>query len=70
MQRLDEPHLVDFLGKGARNSNPLIDVSWGSTKRVNLDEKDKLIEKGKMIRFVELRLLHPFLSGRIRALID
>lgn len=65
MQRLDEPYLVDFLGNGARNSNALIDVSWGSTKRVNLVEMDKLIEKGKTIRFVELCLLHPFLSGRI-----
>jgi hypothetical protein len=52
LQRLDEP-LADFLGKGARNSNALTVVIWGYTKRVILDEMDKLIDEGKMIRFVK-----------------
>ena len=31
---------------------------------------DKLIEEEKIIRFVQLRLLHPFPSERVKALID
>jgi 2-oxoglutarate ferredoxin oxidoreductase subunit alpha len=42
----------------------------GSTKGAILDAMDRLIEEGKMIRFVQLRLLHPFPSDRVKALID
>jgi 2-oxoglutarate/2-oxoacid ferredoxin oxidoreductase subunit alpha len=45
-------------------------VGWGSIKGAILDATNKLIEEGKMIRFVQLHLLHPFPSRRVKALID
>jgi 2-oxoglutarate/2-oxoacid ferredoxin oxidoreductase subunit alpha len=55
---------------GAKDPNALIVISWGSTKGAILDAMDKLIEEGKMIRFVQLRLLYPFPSDRVKSLID
>ena len=55
---------------GANDSNALTVISWGSTKGAILDAMDKLIDEGKMIRFVQLRLLHPFPSDRVKSLID
>jgi 2-oxoglutarate ferredoxin oxidoreductase subunit alpha len=55
---------------GAKDLNALTLISWGSTKGAILDAMDKLIEEGKTIRFVQLRLLHPFPSERIKSLID
>jgi 2-oxoglutarate ferredoxin oxidoreductase subunit alpha len=55
---------------GAKDPSALIVISWGSTKGAILDAMDKLIEEGKMIRFVQLRLLYPFPSDRVKSLID
>jgi 2-oxoglutarate/2-oxoacid ferredoxin oxidoreductase subunit alpha len=55
---------------GVEDSNAMTVISWGSTKGAILDAIDKLIEEGKMIRFIQLRLLHPFPSERVRSLID
>ena len=54
---------------GIDEPNSLTVISWGSTKGAILDAMDKLIEEGKKIRFVQLRLLHPFPFERLRALI-
>jgi 2-oxoglutarate ferredoxin oxidoreductase subunit alpha len=55
---------------GIQDPNALTVISWGSTKGAILDAMDKLIEEEKIIRFVQLRLLHPFPSERVKALID
>jgi 2-oxoglutarate ferredoxin oxidoreductase subunit alpha len=55
---------------GIKDPNALTVISWGSTKGAILDAMDKLIEEEKLIRFVQLRLLHPFPSERVKALID
>lgn len=55
---------------GVKDSKALTVISWGSTKGAILDAMDKLIEAGKMIRFVQLRLLHPFPSDRVKSLIN
>src|SRR5918995_4162579 len=55
---------------GVEDPNAMTLISWGSTKGAILDAMDKLIEEGKMIRFVQLRLLHPFPSERVKSLID
>ncbi|HZA42963.1 MAG TPA: 2-oxoacid:ferredoxin oxidoreductase subunit alpha [Nitrososphaeraceae archaeon] len=55
---------------GIQDPNALTVISWGSTKGAILDAMDKLIEEEKLIRFVQLRLLHPFPSERVKALID
>ena len=54
---------------GIDEPNSLTVISWGSTKGAILDAMDKLIEERKKIRFVQLRLLHPFPFERLRALI-
>ena len=54
---------------GIDEPDSLTVISWGSTKGAILDAMDKLIEEGKKIKFVQLRLLHPFPSERLRALI-
>jgi 2-oxoglutarate ferredoxin oxidoreductase subunit alpha len=55
---------------GIDEPNSLTIISWGSTKGAILDAMDKLIEEGKKIRFVQLRLLNPFPFERLRALIE
>ena len=35
-------------------------VSWGSTKGAIVEAMEMLAERGKAIRFIQLRLLHPF----------
>ena len=55
---------------GVEDPNALTVISWGSTKGAILDAMDRLIEGGKMIRFVQLRLLHPFPSERVKSIID
>jgi 2-oxoglutarate ferredoxin oxidoreductase subunit alpha len=55
---------------GIKDPNALTVISWGFTKGAILDAMDKLIEEEKIIRFVQLRLLHPFPSERVKALID
>jgi 2-oxoglutarate ferredoxin oxidoreductase subunit alpha len=54
---------------GVEDPNAMTVISWGSTKGAILDAMDKLIEEGKTHRFVQLRLLHPFPSDRIKSLI-
>jgi 2-oxoglutarate/2-oxoacid ferredoxin oxidoreductase subunit alpha len=55
---------------GVRDSNAMTVISWGSTKGAILDAMDKLLQEGRMVRFVQIRLLHPFPSERVKALID
>ncbi|HZD36409.1 MAG TPA: 2-oxoacid:acceptor oxidoreductase subunit alpha, partial [Nitrososphaeraceae archaeon] len=54
---------------GVEDPSAMTVISWGSTKGAILDAMDKLLEEGKMIRFLQLRLLHPFPSDRIKSLI-
>jgi 2-oxoglutarate ferredoxin oxidoreductase subunit alpha len=54
---------------GIDEPNSLTVISWGSTKGAILDAMDRLIDEGKKIRFVQLRLLNPFPIKRVRALI-
>jgi 2-oxoglutarate/2-oxoacid ferredoxin oxidoreductase subunit alpha len=68
LDEIDEEDKVILYG--AKDPNALIVISWGSTKGAILDAMDKLIEEGKMIRFVQLRLLYPFPSDRVKSLID
>jgi 2-oxoglutarate/2-oxoacid ferredoxin oxidoreductase subunit alpha len=54
---------------GIDEPDSLTVISWGSTKGAILDAMDRLIEEGKKIRFVQLRLLNPFPFKRVLALI-
>jgi 2-oxoglutarate ferredoxin oxidoreductase subunit alpha len=55
---------------GARDSNAMTVISWGSTKGAILDAMDRLLQEGKRVRFVQIRLLHPFPSERVKVLVD
>jgi 2-oxoglutarate ferredoxin oxidoreductase subunit alpha len=35
-------------------------LSWGSTKGAILDALDRLVAEGKKIKFIQIRLMHPF----------
>jgi 2-oxoglutarate/2-oxoacid ferredoxin oxidoreductase subunit alpha len=54
---------------GIDEPDSLTVISWGSTKGAILDAMDRLIDEGKKIRFVQLRLLNPFPIERVRTLI-
>jgi 2-oxoglutarate ferredoxin oxidoreductase subunit alpha len=54
---------------GIDEPNSLTVISWGSTKGAILDAMDRLLNEGKKIRFVQLRLLNPFPMERVRDLI-
>ncbi len=45
-------------------------LSWGSTKGVILDAMDMLKKDGYKLKFVQVKLLHPFPSDRVNELID
>ncbi|MFN3135143.1 MAG: 2-oxoacid:ferredoxin oxidoreductase subunit alpha [Candidatus Kryptonium sp.] len=44
-------------------------LSWGSTKGAILDSMDMLKEDGYKLKFVQVKLLHPFPSDRVNELI-
>src|SRR5919198_2945144 len=44
-------------------------VSWGSTKGAILDAIDRLIDEGKKIKFVQIRLMHPFPTALVKKLL-
>ena len=44
-------------------------VSWGSTKGAIVEAMEMLAESGKAIRFIQLRLLHPFPNNEIMNLL-
>jgi 2-oxoglutarate ferredoxin oxidoreductase subunit alpha len=44
-------------------------VSWGSTKGAILDAIDCLIAEGKKIKFVQIRLMHPFPTALVKKML-
>jgi len=67
LEQIDDKDKATLYGIDEPDS--LTVISWGSTKGAILDAMDKLIEEGKKIRFVQLRLLNPFPFKRVLALI-
>jgi 2-oxoglutarate ferredoxin oxidoreductase subunit alpha len=45
-------------------------VSWGSTKGAILDAIDQLIAEGKNVKFVQLRLMHPFPTSLVAKMLE
>jgi len=45
-------------------------VSWGSTKGAILDAIDQLAAEGKNVKFVHVRLLHPFPSSLVEKMLE
>jgi 2-oxoglutarate/2-oxoacid ferredoxin oxidoreductase subunit alpha len=67
LEQIGDEDKATLYGIDAPNS--LTVISWGSTKGAILDAMDRLIDEGKKIRFVQLRLLNPFPFERVRTLI-
>ena len=44
-------------------------VSWGSTKGAILDAMDRLVTEGKKVKFIQIRLMHPFPSALIEKML-
>lgn len=44
-------------------------VSWGSTKGAILDAMDRLVVEGKKVKFIQIRLMHPFPSALIEKML-
>ena len=53
-----EDKLVCF--EFGKSTGDITVVSWGSTKGAIVEAMEMLAERGKAIRFIQLRLLHPF----------
>jgi len=51
------------------SSGEITVISWGSTKGAIIDAMKMLSSQGKAIRFVQIRLLHPFPTSEILKLI-
>src|SRR5918992_72878 len=45
-------------------------ISWGSTKGAILDAMDRLAYDGKKIKFVQVRLIHPFPTEVVEKMLD
>jgi 2-oxoglutarate ferredoxin oxidoreductase subunit alpha len=45
-------------------------VSWGSTKGAILDAIDRLESEGKKIKFIQIRLMHPFPTTLIKKMLE
>ena len=44
-------------------------ISWGSTKGAILDAMDKLATEGMRVKFIQVRLMHPFPSELIKSML-
>jgi 2-oxoglutarate/2-oxoacid ferredoxin oxidoreductase subunit alpha len=62
----DKVMRFDFAG----SSGEITVVSWGSTKGAIIDALEMLARQGKAIRFLQVRLLHPFPVDEILKLIN
>jgi len=45
-------------------------LSWGSTKGAILDSIDRLIAEGRNIKFVQIRLMHPFPTALVKKMLE
>ena len=53
----------------AYGSGDLVIISWGSTKGVILDAMDKLADEGMKIKYIQIRLMHPFPSELVKSML-
>ena len=44
-------------------------VSWGSTKGAILDAIDRLVVEGKKVKFIQIRLMHPFPTALVEKML-
>src|ERR687896_601056 len=53
----------------AYGSGDSVIISWGSTKGVILDAMDKLAVEGMKVKYIQIRLMHPFPSELVKLML-
>jgi 2-oxoglutarate ferredoxin oxidoreductase subunit alpha len=51
------------------SSSDVVIISWGSTKGVILDTMDKLEAEGIKVKYIQIRLMHPFPSELVKSML-
>ncbi|HEY1248366.1 MAG TPA: transketolase C-terminal domain-containing protein, partial [Nitrososphaera sp.] len=59
----------DSSGGGDSGDCDTVIISWGSTKGAILDAMDKLATEGMRVKFIQLRLMHPFPSELVKSML-
>jgi len=65
----DEDKAIEY-GHDLSSGDGMTIVSWGSTKGAILDAIDQLTTEGKNVKFVQLRLMHPFPSSLVAKMLE
>jgi 2-oxoglutarate ferredoxin oxidoreductase subunit alpha len=55
--------------EGGGSSSDIVIISWGSTKGAILDALDKLAAEGIKLKFIQVRLMHPFPSEMVKSML-
>ena len=53
----------------AYGSGDIVIISWGSTKGAILDAMDKLTAEGMKVKYIQVRLMHPFPSEIVKSML-
>src|SRR5829696_3356551 len=53
----------------AYGSGDIVIISWGSTKGAILDALDKLTAEGVKVKYIQVRLMHPFPSELVKSML-
>jgi 2-oxoglutarate ferredoxin oxidoreductase subunit alpha len=53
----------------AYGSGDIVIISWGSTKGAILDAIDKLAAEGTRVKYIQVRLMHPFPSELVKSML-
>ena len=53
----------------AYGSGDIVIISWGSTKGAILDAIDKLAAEGTSVKYIQVRLMHPFPSELVKSML-
>lgn len=53
----------------AYGSGDIVVISWGSTKGAILDAMDKLAAEGMRVKYIQVRLMHPFPSELVKSML-
>ncbi|HJU96328.1 MAG TPA: 2-oxoacid:ferredoxin oxidoreductase subunit alpha [Nitrososphaera sp.] len=64
----DEDKAVAY-GNNNDGSSDIAIISWGSTKGAILDALDKLAAEGMKLKYIQVRLMHPFPSELVKSML-
>ena len=53
----------------AYGSGDIVIISWGSTKGAILDAMDRLAAEGMKVKYIQIRLMHPFPSELVKSML-